>query len=80
MNEIIAWLGRFRWSPRMTFNSPEASDALRRRIQDELGWPCPGTSRKGDSHERKRAARTAGDTDAMGVGFRHHDEKEATLR
>jgi len=27
----------------MTFIShgePEASDALRRRIQDDLGWPC----------------------------------------
>lgn len=42
-DEIITWLGRFRRPPTMTFIShgePEASDALRRRIQDELGWRC----------------------------------------
>lgn len=42
-DEIIAWLGGFRRPPRMTFIShgePEASDTLRRRIQDELGWQC----------------------------------------
>lgn len=42
-DEIVKWLGGFRRPPRMTFIShgePEASDALRRRIQDELGWPC----------------------------------------
>jgi len=42
-DEIMTWLGSFRRPPRMTFIShgePEASDALRRRIQDELGWTC----------------------------------------
>lgn len=42
-NEILAWLGRFEKAPRMTFIShgePAASDELRRRIEEELGWPC----------------------------------------
>ncbi|EXL07890.1 MAG: MBL fold metallo-hydrolase [Pseudaminobacter sp.] len=42
-DEIVKWLGSFRRPPKMTFIShgePEASDALRRRIQDDLGWPC----------------------------------------
>ncbi|RMF12358.1 MAG: MBL fold metallo-hydrolase [Alphaproteobacteria bacterium] len=41
--EIMAWLGHFKRPPRMTFvthGEPEASDALRHRIQEELGWPC----------------------------------------
>ncbi|MEX0860199.1 MAG: MBL fold metallo-hydrolase [Cucumibacter sp.] len=42
-DEILAWLRGFRAAPRMTFIShgePAASDALRRRIEEELGWPC----------------------------------------
>jgi metallo-beta-lactamase family protein len=37
----MAWLRGFRAPPRQTFvvhGDPEASDALRVRIQDELGW------------------------------------------
>jgi metallo-beta-lactamase family protein len=40
-NEILAWLGTFEEAPRETYithGEPRASDALRRRIQDELGW------------------------------------------
>jgi metallo-beta-lactamase family protein len=39
----MAWLGNFDAPPRMTFvthGEPAASDALRRRIAEELGWPC----------------------------------------
>jgi metallo-beta-lactamase family protein len=39
--ELLRWLGNFRRPPRMTFvthGEPTASDVLRRRIQDELGW------------------------------------------
>ncbi|WP_445504387.1 MBL fold metallo-hydrolase RNA specificity domain-containing protein [Microvirga sp. G4-2] len=42
-DEILRWLRNFRQPPRMTFithGEPSASDALRLRIQDELGWPC----------------------------------------
>jgi metallo-beta-lactamase family protein len=42
-DEILHWLGGFKTSPRMTFIShgePEASDALRQRIDRELGWSC----------------------------------------
>jgi metallo-beta-lactamase family protein len=42
-DEILRWLGRFEKPPRMTFIShgePTASDALRRRIEEELGWQC----------------------------------------
>jgi metallo-beta-lactamase family protein len=41
--ELLRWLGNFRRPPRMTFvthGEPTASDVLRRRIQDELGWPA----------------------------------------
>jgi metallo-beta-lactamase family protein len=41
--EIIAWLRHFRAPPKMTFlthGEPAAADALRRRIAEELGWPC----------------------------------------
>ena len=49
--EILRWLRNFRRPPRMTFvthGEPTASDVLRRRIQDELGWRAtvPGASRK----------------------------------
>ncbi len=39
--EILRWLRNFRRPPRMTFvthGEPTASDVLRRRIKDELGW------------------------------------------
>ncbi len=42
-DEILRWLGGFERAPRMTFithGEPTASDALRRRIQEELKWPC----------------------------------------
>lgn len=42
-DEIMAWLGNFEGPPKMTFvthGEPTASDSLRRRIQDELGWNC----------------------------------------
>ena len=40
-DELMAWLRGFRKPPRQTFvvhGDPDASDALRVRIQDELGW------------------------------------------
>jgi metallo-beta-lactamase family protein len=40
---IMRWLRNFERPPRKTFvthGEPTASDALRRRIQDELGWDC----------------------------------------
>ena len=42
-DEILRWLAGFRKAPRNTFithGEPEAADALRRRIQEELKWPC----------------------------------------
>ena len=42
-DEILAWLRAFERAPKMTFithGEPVAADALRMRIQDELGWPC----------------------------------------
>jgi metallo-beta-lactamase family protein len=42
-DEILRWLGGFKSPPRMTFithGEPVASDALRHRIEEELGWPC----------------------------------------
>ena len=42
-DELLRWLRNFQRPPRMTFithGEPTASDVLRRRIQDELGWPC----------------------------------------
>jgi metallo-beta-lactamase family protein len=42
-NEIMRWLSGFRKAPRTTFithGEPTASDALRHRIEEELGWPC----------------------------------------
>jgi metallo-beta-lactamase family protein len=42
-DEIMRWLAGFVRPPRMTYithGEPEASEALRRRIQDELGWSC----------------------------------------
>jgi metallo-beta-lactamase family protein len=42
-DEILSWLGGFWRPPTMTFIShgePEASDQLRQRIEEELGWTC----------------------------------------
>ena len=39
--EILRWLSGFRTPPRTTFvthGEPRAADALRRRIETELGW------------------------------------------
>jgi metallo-beta-lactamase family protein len=42
-DEILQWLKHFNAPPRRTFithGEPAASDALRRRIEEELHWPC----------------------------------------
>lgn len=42
-DEIMRWLSGFKKPPRMTFvthGEPVSSDALRHRIEEELGWPC----------------------------------------
>ena len=42
-DEIMTWLGHFEAPPRRTFithGEPAASDALRRRIEEALGWSC----------------------------------------
>lgn len=42
-DEILRWLRGFKAPPRMTFvthGEPKASDALRHRIEEELGWTC----------------------------------------
>jgi len=42
-DEIMTWLRKFKASPRRTFithGEPAAADALRRRIEEELHWPC----------------------------------------
>lgn len=42
-DEILRWLGGFAKPPRMTFvvhGEPSTADALRRRIEGELGWRC----------------------------------------
>jgi len=42
-DEIMAWLRQFQAAPQSTFvthGEPAASDALRHRIEEELGWPC----------------------------------------
>ena len=42
-NELIAWMRRMPAPPRhafVTHGEPAAADALRLRIQDELGWPA----------------------------------------
>lgn len=42
-DEILRWLRGFKKPPRTTFithGEAAASDALRRRIEEELGWPC----------------------------------------
>jgi metallo-beta-lactamase family protein len=41
--EILRWLSGFQRPPKKTFivhGEPHASDALRLRIQDKLGWDC----------------------------------------
>jgi metallo-beta-lactamase family protein len=42
-DEIMRWLGGLRHGPRKAFithGAPPASDALRRRIEEQLGWHC----------------------------------------
>lgn len=42
-DEVMRWLRGFKAAPRMTYavhGEPAASDALRHRIEEELGWPC----------------------------------------
>lgn len=42
-DEILRWLRGFKAPPRQTFithGEPTASDALRHRIEEELGWTC----------------------------------------
>ena len=42
-DELLRWLRGFKQPPRMTFithGEPAASDALRRRIEEELHWQC----------------------------------------
>jgi metallo-beta-lactamase family protein len=42
-SEILGWLGHFKAAPKMTFivhGEPAAADALRKRIQETLHWPC----------------------------------------
>jgi metallo-beta-lactamase family protein len=42
-DEIMAWLRNFEAPPRLTFvthGEPSAADALRHRIEEELGWAC----------------------------------------
>lgn len=42
-DEIMTGLRRFGVALRRTFiapGEPSAADALRRRIEEELGWPC----------------------------------------
>ena len=41
--EILRWLGGFKRPPKTTFithGEPMASDMLRRRIEETLGWSC----------------------------------------
>jgi len=42
-DEIMDWLRHFEAPPKMTFvthGEPEPADAMRHRIEEELGWPC----------------------------------------
>jgi metallo-beta-lactamase family protein len=42
-DEIMRWLSGFKAAPRMTFvthGEPTASDVLRQRIEENLGWSC----------------------------------------
>ncbi len=42
-NEIMTWLGQFETPPCRTFithGEPNASDALRQKIEENLGWAC----------------------------------------
>jgi metallo-beta-lactamase family protein len=42
-DELLRWLRGFERAPRLTFithGEPVASDVLRRRIEEELGWTC----------------------------------------
>ena len=54
-DEIMGWLRHFERPPRLTFvthGEPQAADALRHRIEQELGWPCrvPGYRDEAELH------------------------------
>ncbi len=58
-DETMGWLGNFKKPPKMTFvvhGEPEAADALRHRIDEELGW----TRRRARTSRRSRAGMSAG--------------------
>lgn len=42
-NEMLSWLAHFKMPPKklfITHGEPEAAEALRARISQDLGWPC----------------------------------------
>jgi metallo-beta-lactamase family protein len=42
-DELLAWMRSFKWQPKVSFvthGEPAAADALRQRIERELGWEC----------------------------------------
>jgi metallo-beta-lactamase family protein len=42
-DEILQWVSKFRQPPRQTFithGEPDAAEGLRRRIEENLKWPC----------------------------------------
>ncbi len=42
-NELLAWMGRSVSPPKITFithGEPAAADALRQRVERDLGWEC----------------------------------------
>lgn len=50
-DEIMQWLRHFERLPKVTFvthGEPDASDALRHRIEEELGWACTVPEYKDD--------------------------------
>lgn len=58
-DELLDWMRCFKWQPRTAFithGEPVAADALRTRIESELGWPCvvPDYLETVDLSERSR--------------------------
>lgn len=42
-NELMDWMRRLAWKPKTAFvthGEPASADALRQRIEREMGWPC----------------------------------------
>lgn len=66
-NEIMRWLTAFRKPPREAFivhGEPSASDALKQRIEAELGWKCSvsqmgGRRELGSAHPMQRGPSSA---------------------